>query len=49
MYIDSSTRRDGGVSRRLPQYDTKVNLPRYVTMAVEDGYVIVHRGLLCWA
>lgn len=45
IYIGSGTGCNGGVSRRLAQYNTKVNVPRYVAMALEDGYVIFHKGL----
>ena len=48
IYIGSGTAARGGVSTRLRQYDNKSTLPTYVRKALEDGYHIVHKGLLCW-
>lgn len=49
IYIGSGTDAKSGVSARLGQYDTGNHVPRYVQKAIEDGYVITHKGLLCWA
>jgi hypothetical protein len=29
-------------------YTSGTNLPKYVKKALDDGYTIVHKGLLCW-
>jgi hypothetical protein len=49
IYIGSGTDRDRGGAKRFWQYDTKRSLPRYVERALNDGYTIVHKGLLCWS
>lgn len=48
IYIGSGTEKASGVSTRLQQYDNMVNLPRYVKAALDDGYTITYKGLLCW-
>lgn len=48
IYVGSGTESQYGVSVRLSQYDRKNSLPRYVQQAIDDGYIIVHKGLLCW-
>jgi hypothetical protein len=48
IYIGSGTRRQG-VRERLNQYAHRGKYtPRYVAKALDDGYVITHKGLLCW-
>jgi hypothetical protein len=49
IYIGSGTDADRGVVRRFWNYDTKATLPQYVKRALDDGYTIVHKGLLCWS
>lgn len=48
IYVGSGTESVGGVSKRLQQYDAKSFLPRYVELALDDGYLITHKGLLAW-
>lgn len=48
IYIGSGTDAKSGVSARLATYDSGVLKPMYVGRALQDGYVIVHKGLLCW-
>jgi hypothetical protein len=48
IYIGSGTNTYGGVRSRLKQYDDGFLLPRYVAKALDDGFDIVHKGLLCW-
>jgi len=50
IYIGVGTNSENGVSDRLVTYETLDDvLPKYVAKAVDDGYRVVHRGLLCWA
>jgi len=49
IYIGCGTECRSGVSTRMSQYGREVNLPKYVRRALDDGYVISHKGLLCWA
>ncbi|KAL2064913.1 hypothetical protein VTL71DRAFT_4053 [Oculimacula yallundae] len=49
LYIGNSTHSESGVYQRLRQYDTQVNLPVHVRAALDDGYEITHKGLLCWS
>lgn len=37
-----------GLPSRWQDYDDRVNLPRYVKEALEEGYKITHKGLICW-
>jgi hypothetical protein len=48
IYIGSGTDKVSGAAR-LQQYDNMVTLPRYVKAALDDGYTITYKGLLCWA
>lgn len=48
IYIGSGTSASRGVAKRFYQYDTKSVLPKYVELALNDGFVITHKGLLCW-
>lgn len=48
VYIGSGTSAIAGVRGRWYDYDRKKNLPRYVKRALDDGYVIKHKGLLLW-
>ena len=50
IYIGSGTSIRLGVSERLDQYANRGKYtPKYVAKALDDGYVITHNGLLCWA
>ena len=46
--IGSGLNTDAGVSKRMKQYETLTNLPRGVKEAMDDGFSILHKGLLCW-
>lgn len=48
IYVGSGTKSLRGVVTRFRDYETKVHLPHYVKYALDDGYTIVHKGLLCW-
>jgi hypothetical protein len=49
IYISSGTSTTSDVSAHLSQYDKKQNLPVNVKIALDEGYTIVHKGLLCSA
>lgn len=49
IYVGSGTQSSHGVVHRLQNYNTKINLPHYIRQAFDDGYIITHTGLLCWA
>lgn len=49
IYIGSGTSSRSGVYGRFYQYDHQVTLPTHVEKALDEGYTIVHKGLLCWA
>lgn len=49
VYMGSGTHSRYGVSRRLNSYTHGTLLPHYVQKALENGYVISHKGLLCWS
>ena len=49
IYIGSGTSVSGGLSNRLGHYDQKRLLPRHVKTALDEGYTITHKGLLCSA
>lgn len=48
LYFGSGTSAELGVKGRLKQYDDGYLIPTYVQHALDDGYVITHKGLLCW-
>jgi hypothetical protein len=48
VYIGSGTNTQGGIQARFHQYDILYQLPKYVQIAVDEGYIIAHKGLLCW-
>lgn len=48
IYIGSGTNSEYGLRKRLECYDKKSVLPVGVKQALDDGYTIVHKGLLCW-
>jgi hypothetical protein len=49
VYVGSGTNKTAGVSLRMYSYDSHTNLPVYVEQALNDGYAITSKGLLCWA
>jgi hypothetical protein len=48
IYVGSGTHAVSGIWERFNQYDNNTNIPMYVKRALDDGYSIVHKGLLCW-
>lgn len=51
IYIGSGTSSLFGVSARFAEYSRDIHavaFPQYVKESLEEGYVIVHQGLLCW-
>lgn len=48
LYIGSATNLTGGVRARLKQYDDGFLIPEYVQKSLDEGFVIEHKGLLCW-
>jgi hypothetical protein len=48
IYIGSGTDGRCGVHRRFCQYDSSSALPKYVAKALDEGYEIVHKSLICW-
>jgi hypothetical protein len=49
IYIGSGTNAVEGVAKRLQNYTYKTNLSQFVMKAMDNGYRIKHKGLLCWA
>jgi hypothetical protein len=48
LYIGSGTAQQYGVYLRFHQYDAHTHLPFYLEKAIDDGYTITYKGLLCW-
>ncbi|KAM3086920.1 hypothetical protein ACMFMG_012166 [Clarireedia jacksonii] len=48
IYVGSGTA-SSGVTKRWHQYDKLEFLPRHIKDALDDGFAITHKGLLCWA
>ncbi|KAK7730000.1 Alpha subunit of the F1 sector of mitochondrial F1F0 ATP synthase [Cytospora paraplurivora] len=48
IYIGSGTNAAYGVTGRFLGYDRGRLVPRFVQKALDNGYTITHRGLLCW-
>lgn len=48
VYFGSGTNRQRGVKVRLATYDNGTHVPRLVQCALDQGFTISHRGLLCW-
>lgn len=48
IYIGSGTSSGEGVRDRFTHYDAGTALPRLVGYALNEGYTIVHKALLCW-
>jgi hypothetical protein len=50
IYVGSGANTRAGVSERLDQNDSRGKYtPRCVAKAIDAGYLITHKGLLCWA
>jgi hypothetical protein len=49
VYIGCGTESRSGVCTRIGQYNKGENLAMYVQRALDDGYTISHKGLLCWS
>ncbi|KAL8866510.1 MAG: hypothetical protein Q9198_008859 [Flavoplaca austrocitrina] len=47
-YAGSGTSAHQGVHHRFWQYDNGEVLPFHVEKALDDGWVITHKGMLCW-
>lgn len=47
-YLGTSTHTFLGLPSRWKDYDDQVILPRYVKEALDEGYTITHKGLICW-
>lgn len=48
IYIGSGTHTARGLPARMYGYTSGTLIPRFVQQALDDGYRIVHKGLLCW-
>lgn len=48
IYIGSGTNARSGGDTRLEDYDNWTVLPSLVKAALDDGYIIAHKGLLAW-
>ena len=48
LYVGSGTDVNRGVKNRFAEYDTLRNLPSHVEKAIDEGYEIAHKILLCW-
>lgn len=49
VYTGIGTEKRSGVCTRVGQYSRGMNIPIYVQRALNDGYTISHKGLLCWS
>jgi len=49
IYVGSGTAKKRGVALRFSQYDAKRALPCSIERALNEGYTIISKGLLCWA
>lgn len=49
LYFGSGTNTEGGVNARFAQYARGYRIPVLMQEALDDGYKITHRGLVCWA
>lgn len=47
IYIGSGTDARSSSAARLVQYDTDHHVPRFVKRALQDQYIITHKGILC--
>lgn len=49
VYFGSGTQATVGVDARFQNYNQHVRLPKFVDKALNDGYAIIHKGLLVWS
>lgn len=49
LYVGSGTNAQVGVRARMANYDKGKEVPRLVKAALDSGFTITHRGLLCWS
>jgi hypothetical protein len=49
LYVGVATDSARGYVTRFWQYAAGYSVPRYVQESLDDGFVIAHKGLLCWA
>ena len=49
VYIGSGTQRKEGVYSRIRQYNRGKQFGRHVQRAIDNGYTVSHKGLLCWS
>lgn len=47
VYVGKSTNHHGA-NTRMRDYDLKMRLPWYIKAAFDEGYVITHKGFLCY-
>ncbi len=47
IYIGSRTDAKSSSAARLVQYDTDHQVPRFVKKALQDQYIITHKGIIC--
>lgn len=48
IYVDSGTQSETGLELRFRDYDELRILSRFTAAAVDEGYEIVHKGVICW-
>lgn len=48
IYVGLSTNELQGVSARMSDYECGNSLPKWVKAALDDGFNITRKGLLCW-
>lgn len=48
IYVGSGTDSTYGILRRFLQYDARQSLPSRIGPALDNGYTITHKGVLCW-
>lgn len=49
IYIGSGTHSRGGLKCRIENYVQGYLIPKFVQRALDEGYKITHKGLLCWS
>ncbi|CAM1503754.1 Fc.00g013450.m01.CDS01 [Cosmosporella sp. VM-42] len=49
IYIGTGTASVGGLYKRLNSYDRDQLIPQHVTKSLQDGYTIMHKGVICSA
>ncbi|KAI7316966.1 hypothetical protein KC315_g10582 [Hortaea werneckii] len=48
IYVGSSTNSKTGLHSRMLNYDNGCGMPWLLRQALDEGFEITHRGLLCW-